>query len=353
MIRNAFKTMPLLLGAGVMMIGLGQGGSLPPGTHPYPLIVPPTLPPPRLPADNPLTVEGVALGQRLFTEKRLSGNNTQSCSSCHQATYAFSNSPNRFSKGIDGKFGTRNAMPLFNLNYANRFFWDGRSPSLRNQALQPIQNPIEMHATLPAVVAKLAADTSYASQFKVAFGSPGVTSARIALALEQFELTIYSGDSKFDRAQQGLATLTAQEQRGADLFRTPFNPQRGQFGADCARCHGGPTFTNFAFRNNGLDTHFTDLGLGGFNNVPSDDGKFKTPSLRNVAITGPYMHDGRFSTLAQVVQHYSDGIVPSATLDPGLAREQGGVHLSASDQAALVTFLNTLTDSRFRPLSAP
>lgn len=353
MVRNAIKILPLALGSGAIVLAFAQSVAVPALTHPYVLNVPPSLPPPPLAPGNPLTVEGVALGQRLFNEKKLSGNNTQACSSCHIPSNAFSDSPKALSRGIAGKLGTRNAMALFNLPYQHRFFWDGRSPSLRNQALQPIQNPVEMNSTLNAVVAKLSADVSYAAQFKTAFGSPGVTPERIGLALEQFEETLLSGDSKFDRVQQHRSTFTAQEQRGADLFRTPFNPRNDQFGADCARCHGGPTFSNFAFRNNGLDATFKDLGLGGITGNPADNGKFKTPSLRNIALSGPYMHDGRFATLEQVVKHYSDGIVQSPTLDPGLAREQGGVHLSAADQAALVAFLKTLTDSTFRPLNTP
>ena len=352
-IRSALKFLPLTLGAGAIAVAIAQSGGLPPGTHPYVLNVPPSLPPPPITPGNPLTVEGVALGQRLFNEKKLSGNNTQACSSCHVTNVAFSNAPNKLSKGIDGKLGTRNAMALFNLSYQHSFFWDGRSPNLRAQALQPIQNPVEMHTTLAAVISKLSKDVSYVNQFKTAFGTPGITAARIGAAIEQVESTILSGDSKFDRVQQRRATFTAQEQRGADLFRTPFNPRQNQFGADCARCHGGPLFSNFAFRNNGLDAKFTDLGLGAVTGNPADNGKFKTPSLRNIAITGPYMHDGRFATLEQVVAHYSNGIVQSPTLDPGLARQQGGVHLSAADQAALVAFMKTLTDNTFRPLATP
>lgn len=159
--------------------------------------------------------------------------------------------------------------------------------------------------------------------------------------------TLLSTDSKFERSQRGLAQLTALERRGAELFRTPFDPRRGQFGADCARCHGGPLFTNNDFRNNGLDANGTDIGLQGTTGNPGDRAKFKTPSLRNIALTGPYMHDGRFATLEQVVQHYSNGIKQSPTLDPGLARQGTGVRLSVADQQALVAFLRTLTDPKY------
>jgi len=350
--------LPWILGGAALMLGMaprqdpappppppGKGPSNPP----FNLVPPLGIPLPPLRPDNPLTVNGVALGQRLFFENRLSGNNTQSCASCHRPNVAFNDVGKAVSVGIKGIAGTRNTPSILNSGFLPHLFWDGRAPSLRAQALVPIQNPIEMDSTLTEVISKLSADPTYQSQFQNAFGTPGITPERIGLALEQFEITQLSGNSKFDAAQAGKAVLTAQEQRGADLFRTPYNPPQGLFGADCIRCHGGPIFTDARFHNNGLDTTFKDLGLGAIDGNPADDGKFKTPSLRNIAATGPYMHDGRFTTLAEVVAHYSDGIVPSPTLDPGLARENGGVHLSAADQAALVAFLETLTDPRYAP----
>lgn len=357
--ENRWLVTSLPLGLGIAAMALTfveQGGaaaqtSLPPGTTRYVLNVPPGFPPPPLPLDNPLTVQGVSLGQRLFNDVRLSGTNTQACASCHRPQFAFSDAGKATSVGIDGIKGSRNAPGLFNLAYQRRFFWDGRSPSLRNQALQPIQNPIEMHESLAQAVAKLQADPTYPAMFQQAFGTVGITPARIGLALEQFELTLYSGNSKFDAWQRDQASFTAQEARGFQLFRTPFNPQMGQFGADCARCHGGPLFSDFTFKNNGLDAHPLDVGLMAVTDNPWDLGKFKTPSLRNLPSTGPFMHDGRMASLEEVVQHYSTGIQPSKTLDPGLAREQGGVHLSLADQAALVAFLKTLQDPKFTPLS--
>ena len=338
-----------LLGIGATVLVLAQGnGGLPPGTTRYKLNVPPGLPSPPIPHDNPLTVEGVALGLRLFNDKQLSGNNTQACASCHLPVDSFSDQGKAVSTGSSGAKGTRNAMALFNLAYQHNFFWDGRSPSLRDQALGPIQNPIEMNQTLDGLVKKLSSDPTYVSQFAKAFGSKGVTAARVGLALEQYEETLLSGGSKFDLYQQGLVRLTAQEDRGRLLFQTPFNPKQGQFGADCARCHGGQLMSDFKFHNNGLDSQFKDLGLGGVTGVAGDDGKFKTSSVRNLTVTGPYMHDGRFQTLEQVVQHYSSGIVQSSTLDPGMAHERGGVQLSTSDQAALVAFLKTLVEPKYQ-----
>ncbi len=356
--RRHWKSLAFgLFGVAGILAGFAQGnggGTIPKGTTRYNFVVPPGFPVPVLPRDNVLTNEGVALGQRLFNETKLSGNNTQSCASCHSPASAFSDQGKAVSVGATGAKGTRNAMALFNLAYQHDFFWDGRAPSLRNQALQPIQNPVEMNQTLPKAIAALSADKTYVAQFAKAFGSAGITSTRIALALEQFELTLLSGNSKFDLSQRGLARLTAQEQRGARLFQTPFNPRQNQFGADCARCHGnGPLLSNFEFRNNGLDAQPKDPGRQAVTGRASDLGKFKTPSLRNLSVTGPYMHDGRFETLEDVVAHYSDGILPSATLDPGLARQAGGVHLSAADQAALVAFLKTLTDNKYLNGSNP
>ncbi len=349
MILRTFKLVPSVLAGGIMILAVAQtnGGALPPGTHRFALQVPAGFPPPALPADNPLTVEGVSLGQRLFNEVRLSGNNTQSCASCHRSSFAFSDAGSAQSTGIDGLKGTRNAPSLFNLVYQRSYFWDGRAPSLRVQALAPIQNPVEMHETLGVAVGKLSADPTYLSQFSKAFGSAGITPQRIGLALEQFMLTVFSGDSKFDRAQRGQGLLTAQEQRGFNVFKTPFNPSLRQFGGDCARCHGGPLFSDFQFKNNGLDSRPSDVGRMVVTGLTADKAKFKTPSLRNLPVSGPYMHDGRFQSLEEVVNHYSQGIQPSATLDPGLGRENGGVHLSPQDQAALVAFLKALADPRF------
>ena len=334
----------------------GQGNKgYPPGTTPYDLVVPAGFPTPPIPTDNLLTVQGVALGNRLFNEKALSGNGKQACSSCHHSQDSFSDQGHALSLGSTGKLGTRNAPALYNLAYQHDFFWDGASPTLRAQALVPIQNPIEMDQTLANAVSKLKKDGNYPLLFANAFGSPGITSERIGLALEQYETTLFAGGtSKFDLAQRGLAKLTAQEQQGFNVFRTPFNPRNNQFGGDCARCHGGgPLFSDFKFRNNGLDSNPTDPGRYDVTKDERDFATFKTPSLRNLTVTGPYMHDGRFKTLDEVVDHYSNGIEKSATLDPGLAHENGGVHLSASDHDALVAFLKTLVEKSFVKNVAP
>lgn len=330
---------------------------------PYRFTFPAHFPRPTLPMDNPLTEEGVALGRRLFHDPDLSINGSQSCASCHVAGQAFTDG-RRYSVGAEGQVGTRSAMPLFNLAWKQAFFWDGRAPSLREQVLMPIENPIEMHESVTNVVAKLRhADASrapaplasrgsvepdYPTLFARAFGSPEITADTLARALEQFLLTELAQDSKFDRSLNGQAALSAEEQRGLELFHTEYDPRRGQFGADCFHCHGGPLFQSQAFGNNGLDALFADPGRGTVTGREGDRGKFAVPSLRNVAVTAPYMHDGRFATLEEVVAHYATGVKRSPTLDPNLAKHpDGGVPLSAADQRALVAFLRTLTDDRY------
>ena len=322
-----------------------------PDAHPYRLTISAFFPRPALPRDNPLTEEGVALGRRLFNEPRLSANDSQSCASCHEPAKAFTDG-RAVSLGAEGKSGTRSAMPLLNLAWKASFFWDGRAPSLREQVLQPIQNPIEMHESLPHVVAKLAGAPEYPELFRQAFGSPAITADRLSRALEQFLLVQVSHNSKFDRVIAGTAQLSAEEQRGFELFHTEYDPRHGQFGADCFHCHGGPLFQSQAFANNGLDATPKDSGRAIVTHRDGDHGKFAVPSLRNVAVTAPYMHDGRFPTLAAVVTHYCTGIAHHPTLDPNLAKHpEGGLNLTAADQQALVAFLETLTDERFVPTS--
>ena len=324
-----------------------------PEPTPYTWVNKAFFPPPVLPADNPLTLQGIELGRHLFYEKKLSGDNTQSCGGCHRLNYAFSDSLNRYSTGIDGISGNRNSMALFNLSWHTRFFWDGRAPSLREQILLPIQDPIEMHQTLPEAVRKLSETPKYKALFGAAFRSEEVSSDRIARAIEQFLLTVVSSDSRFDRFRQNPVAnpLTASEQRGFDLFMREYSaPSAGRpKGADCFHCHGGHLFRVDAFFDNGLD----DQPAAGFESatgLASDRGKFKATSLRNIALTAPYMHDGRFSTLEDVLDHYSQHIKNSPNLDPNLRvayQSEGGLNLSSQDKQDIIAFLHTLTDSSF------
>ena len=312
---------------------------------PLPFTVPAGFPQVSLPADNPLTVEGVALGKKLFHDPRLSGNGTQACIDCHRPEHAFSD-PRTLSLGIDGLPGTRHSMPLFNLAWSPLYAWDGSQPRIRDQALAAMRNPLEMHADPEKIAARLAADPRVRADFAAAFGDVAVTPARLALALEQFLLTLVSADSRFDRAMRGEAKLTEQEKEGFALFATEFDPGRGQRGADCFHCHGGRLFTDYQAKHNGLDLVSKDSGRATVTGSAADAGKFKTPSLRNVALTAPYMHDGRFKTLEEVVAHYDHGVARAANLDPNLAKHPPeGLSLTDADKAALVAFLRTLTDA--------
>ncbi len=321
-----------------------------PGKYtPYEFTMSPVFPIPDLPRDNPLTVERVELGRALFFDRRLSRNGAQACADCHAPDKAYTDG-RQTARGAEGQLGSRHTMPLFNLAWKRQFFWDGRAPSLREQILQPVQNPLEMADSLTNVVAKLKQPgTAYPARFAAAFGSAEITPEKIALALENYLLTLTSYDSKFDRVQRGDEKFTPEEQRGFELFATEYDPRRGQFGADCFHCHGGPLFQSQTFANNGLDDVFPDTGREKVTGRGADCGKFAVPSLRNVEVTAPYMHDGRFKTLDEVIEHYCTGVKRSATLDPNLAKHpDGGVPLDDSDKRALTAFLKTLTDERYR-----
>lgn len=310
------------------------------------------LPAPDLPADNLLTQQGVQLGRMLFYEKMLSLDESQACASCHNQTDGFSDTL-QFSVGVEMLVGKRQAMPVINMAWhSNEFFWDGRANLLREQSLKPIQDPLEMNETLENVIEKLSDSKMYKDQFSRAFGSEEITSEKMSLALEQFMLSIVSYDSKYDKFLSGDVELTESEERGRLLFETEFNPFFPEMsGADCAHCHGGANFENDQYMNNGLDNDasFTDMGREAVTNNLADRAKFKVPSLRNVEVTQPYMHDGRFKTLEEVVEHYDLHIKQSSTLDPALIQvaDNGGLNLTDQDKVDLVDFLKTLTDETF------
>jgi len=300
---------------------------------------------PVIPSNNPQTEEGVLLGKKLFFDPILSDDGSLACAGCHNATNAFTDTT-RFSDGIDGLFGNRNAMPLFNLawNYDNTFFWDGRDLGLENQVFEPITNPLEMHSTWEAVAEKLQAHPEYPELFNAAFGSQTIDSVLVSKAIAQFERTLISANSKFDKFLLGTANLTPEEFNGFTVF---MDESKG----DCFHCHGSdnnPLWTDNKFHNNGLDSTFSDLGLGNVTGDPADNGKFKTPSLRNLAFTAPYMHDGRFETIEEVINHYSEGLQNSTTIDPLMKKvDQGGVQLSLQEKADLKAFLLSLSDTDF------
>jgi cytochrome c peroxidase len=237
-------------------------------------------------------------------------------------------------------------MPLFNMawNFNEKFFWDGRAISIEDQALGPVTNPVEMHNTWENAVASLQSSNSYPDLFYKAFGTRTITKELTTKAIAQFERTLISANSPFDSYLLGENSLTPQEINGFAIF---MDESRG----DCFHCHGNesnPLWTDNIFHNNGLDAIITDKGLGNVTGDPNDDGKFKSPSLRNLAFTAPYMHDGRFQTLEEVINHYSEGLVYSRTIDPLMkAVSRGGVHLSESDKADLKAFLLSLSDPSF------
>ena len=363
--RSALRVWPFYLGLPVMVCLTAcdpdepvEPDPNPPGggqvytPTPYTLTYPSYFSPMPIPANNPLTEEGVRLGRFLLYEERLSGDNTQSCASCHGAEVAFTDHGNRFSTGIDGIQGTRNAMALQNLGWETSFFWDGRAATLEEQVLMPVVDPIEMHEEWPDALAKLQADAVYPTLFLRAFGTPGITQERTAKAIAQFLRTMVSSNSKYDRVVRGEELFTVEEQLGFAMTNQEGGPPPlGQDGADCFHCHpgGGGRFTDGQIRNNGLDpeNQWTDLGLGALTGLPQDRAKFKTPSLRNVALTAPYMHDGRFQTLEEVIEHYNSGGHASPTVDPNMKYTIGGLQLSAEKKAQLIAFLHTLTDTEF------
>lgn len=301
--------------------------------------------PPIIPIDNPQTLEGVALGKKLFFDPILSGNNTMACADCHSPENAFTDA-SRFSDGIDDSLSSRNSMPLFNLawNYDEKFFWDGMSFSLEHQALLPVVDPKELKNTWANVEQKLQQHDDYPNLFEQAFGTSQIDSTLVTKAIAQFERTLISANSKFDQFLLGEVSLTPEEQNGFNVF---MDEARG----DCFHCHGSdknPLWTDNDFHNNGLDAVFSDLGLGAITGDPADNGKFRSPSLRNLAFTAPYMHDGRFATLEEVINHYSEGLKSSPTVDPLMKKvAQGGVGLTEKDKADLKAFLLTLSDFEF------
>lgn len=314
-----------------------------------------------MPADNPLTEQGVQLGRMLFYETKLSADGTISCGSCHQQQKAFSDG-NQFSFGVNEAKGDMNAMSLSNLHWQNRFFWNGRAASLEEQAIQPIEDEREMNLPIAEAVNRLQADEQYPALFENAFGTNEITPELIGKALAQFERTLVSANSKFDAWIRNEVELTPEEQLGLELFFTHPEPTLQLRGGNCSDCHlgfltaGDPNgFTGF--HNNGLDAgENLAAGLMTVTENPFDKGKFKAPGLRNIALTAPYMHDGRFQTLEEVLDHYNDHIQNSNTLDVLILEASNELpdgsdavklHLSEDEKKAIIAFLHTLTDQQF------
>jgi cytochrome c peroxidase len=300
------------------------------------------------PGDNPTTNDGASLGRYLFYDVNLSANGTIACASCHKSEFGFSDD-RQLSLGFeDGETG-RHSMGLTNARFyaPGMFFWDQRADSLEEQVLMPFQDEVEMGMTLDTLVAAVQAQDHYAGRFADAFGTEEVTSDRISKALAQFIRSMVSFGSKYDEGRAQVASqivdfplFTRKENLGKQIFmNTPMGPN----GAGCAVCHQGETFSAPGARNNGLDINAErDPGYGGVTERAADMATFKVPSLRNVAVRGSFMHDGRFSTLRQVVDHYGDTVLPNPNLGMPLNRHAG--NLSPEHREALVAFLETLTD---------
>lgn len=321
---------------------------------PYALVQPPFFPTiPVLPTDNLLTVEGVELGRHLFYEKALSLDNSKSCSSCHQQAKAFTDGLAR-AQGVGGAQHARSAMALQNLVWEPKLTWDGAGASLEQQARTPIENAVEMHQPLRVGVARLQQIAKYPPLFGKAFGTSTVTEENTLKALAQFERTLISSNSRYDRYRRGNRTLLSDDEvHGLQLFTV--HPNGSIRGGNCSDCHGGVLQTDHNFRNNGLDAALTDLGLGSQTGRSTDNGKFRVPSLRNVALTAPYMHDGRLATLQDVLDHYNEHVAfNSPNIDPLLLnttndpfQQSRNLELTTQEKAQIIAFLSTLTDSTF------
>jgi cytochrome c peroxidase len=303
------------------------------------------------PSENPITDWGATLGRVLFYDTRLSANNTVACASCHQQKHAFSDPAGRFSKGFEGKHTDRNAMPLVEARFyqRGRFFWDERARTLEEQVLLPIQNQVEMGQDLGKLVALLGGDPDYTPLYRKAFGDPKVTKERTAKALAQFVRSLVSYQSKYD---EGVVRVRSRTDDFPNFAREE-NRGKAVFMQQCAVCHlpgqQDAVFSAQTPQNNGLDANakVADLGVGDTTLDRFDAGRFKSPSLRNVEYTAPYMHDGRFKTLEEVIDHYSTGIKPHPNLDGRLRGPGGGLRLGPGEKAALVAFLKTLSDPKF------
>lgn len=287
-------------------------------------------------ANNTLNYDGFVLGRKLFYDVRLSRDTTVSCGTCHQQFASFAQLGHDVSHGVDDKLGTRNSPQLANMAWNPTFFWDGGVNHLESQPINPIQNPVEMDLKMADAVERVKVAPDYKAYFVKAFGDETVNSQRIFRAMAQFMGAMVSSNSRFDKYSRGESGgfMNAAELNGLAIFRQ-----------NCAGCHKEPLFSDFSFRNNGLHPNaVNDSGRAHITRLATDLYKFKVPTLRNIAVTGPYMHDGRLRTLEAVIDHYRTGVTASPTTDPLVA---GGINLSDNDKKDLISFLNTLTDSTF------
>lgn len=307
-----------------------------PGLHPVTFTNPQGWPQPQYNfAENPLTEEGIALGKKLFYDGKLSKDGNFPCASCHQQFAAFATWDHSLSHGFDNSFTTRNAPGLHNIAWRKEFMYDGGILHLDLQPLAPITATNEMAETLENVLNKLNADATYKSMFKAAFGDETINTQRMTRALSQFMLTMVSNNSKYDKVMRGEASFNLAEQLGYDIFKQK-----------CVSCHKEPLFSDFSYRNVGLsiDPVLKDYGRMRITGKSSDSLKFMVPSLRNVQLSFPYMHDGRLYSLTDVMEHYRNGVINGPTTDPLLKNK---IPLSNFEIGQLTAFLHALTDSSF------
>lgn len=333
----------------VLIAGVLSGYKEEPGGTPY--VFPQLRFMPAMPVnpDNPVTIEGAELGRHLFYDPILSEDSTMACASCHKQEFAFSDSPNQFSKGQDAKVLSRNTMPLFNLAWCNEYFWDGRASSLENQVFEPVRSHDEMNLSWVDAEARISRSEFYRKKFQIVFGEKKIDSVMISKAIGQFLRTLISNTSRYDSLQMGLISFTKDEVDGFEIVN---NMTTG----DCLHCHtsdaDGLGTTN-KFSNNGLDA-FTDshqckdVGRGKITGAVKDYGNFRIPSFRNLLFTAPYMHDGRFKTLEEVLDFYSEGVKMNSTIDSKMGTApHGGAHLTADQKRKVIAFLKTMTDYAF------
>ena len=306
---------------------------------------------PKLPQSlsNPVTVEGAELGRYLFYDPILSGDSTMSCASCHKQEYAFSDGPRRFSEGRNKEPMKRNTLPLFNLAYYPALFWDGRAATLEQQVFHPVRTESELNLKWEIATKRINRSGFYKEKFRAAFGKKNIDSTLIARSIAQFLRTLISCNSKYDKALKQELKLSSGELEGFEIFNDMTR-------AGCVHCHTtdqDALGTILDYSNNGLDmiadpAAYSDKGLGQTTGNPKDNGKFKIPSLRNILFTAPYMHDGRFKTIEEVVNFYSEEVKPCANIDNRMEfAHQGGPKLNAHEKRKVIAFLKTLSDSTF------
>jgi cytochrome c peroxidase len=341
---SCYKTRVRLFGPVLLSIMMVINGCEPVAEHPkvdaYKFEKPGHFPEPTYTLrNNQVNEKGFKLGKRLFNDPSLSRDGSISCSSCHVQSSAFADiSLHPFSFGVEDREGKRNAPPLFNLAFHREFFWDGGVTHLDFTPILAFESEIEMDLSFEEVVARINRSADYQTLFKDAFGIEEVTGPYVLHALSQFMLMMVSADSKYDRYIKGdPKALTSLELDGLQLFRQ-----------HCESCHQEPLFTDLNYRNNGAQRSITDLGRETVTERMQDRAKFKVPSLRNIEVTSPYMHNARFETLQQVLDHYSDGVTEQLTIDPKVfADGKPVIALTSEEKEKIIAFLKTLTDPGF------